>query len=87
MPVQKFRSVADMPEAGFRAPLDPRNLVLACELSTLAMRLAPRRFPPGVYRHRSVEAAAEARERWERAFTATPAEGRSKGAGSEDRRE
>jgi hypothetical protein len=66
MPVRKFRSVAEMPPAALREPRDPANIVLACQLSDLAARLRPRRFPPGVHRYRSVEAASLARERWER---------------------
>ena len=65
MPVRKFKGVDQMPEAAFRPPLDPRNLRLACELSALAVRMAPRRFPPGVHRYRSVAEASERRERWE----------------------
>ena len=67
MPVRKFRSVGDMPQAAFLRPLDPRNLELACELSALALRLAPRRPAAGVHRYPSISAASEARERWERA--------------------
>ena len=66
MPVRKYRSVEEMPQAALRPPLDPRNLALACELSAVAVRLAPRRFPPGVHRYRSVAAAGEQRELWER---------------------
>lgn len=66
MPVRKYRSVEDMPPAGFRKPLDPANLRLACELSAMAIRLAPRRFPAGVHRHRSITEATRQREAWER---------------------
>jgi hypothetical protein len=66
MPVRKYRSVRDMPPAAWRQPLDPTNLALTCELSTTAFRLAPRRFPAGVHRYRSVAAARERREQWER---------------------
>lgn len=66
MPVRKFRSVADMPEAAFRDPDDPDNIRLACRLSDLAFRLHPRRFPRGVHRYRSIEEAHLARARWER---------------------
>jgi hypothetical protein len=31
----------------------------------LAARLAPQRFPPGVYRHRSIEEANRQAEEWE----------------------
>ena len=69
MPVRKYRSVEEMPQAALRPRLDPRNLELACELSATAARLAPRHFPRGVHRYRSVAAAAEARERWEASST------------------
>jgi hypothetical protein len=65
VPLRKFRSVAEMPSAAWREPLDPRNLKLACELSALATRLRPRRFSPGLHKYRSVEEAARCRERWE----------------------
>ena len=46
MLVRKYRSVEDMPQAALRAPLDPHNLKLACELSAVAARLAPGSFSP-----------------------------------------
>ncbi len=70
MPIRKYRSVADMPDAASRPPLDPGNLELACDLSTAAMQLAPRRFPPGVHRYRSIVAARARREDWERSVRA-----------------
>jgi hypothetical protein len=66
MPVRKYHSVEDMPAASARPRLDPANLRLACELSETAFRMAPRRFPAGVHRYRSIGAAAEARQAWER---------------------
>lgn len=66
MPIRKYRSVADMPSALYRAPLDPRNLELVCDLSEAALRLSPRRFPPGIHRYNSVSEAASRRELWER---------------------
>ena len=66
MPVRKYRSVEEMPSPLKRAPLDPENIKLACDLSLLALRLRPRSFRPGVYKYRSVEEASQARERWER---------------------
>lgn len=65
MPVRKYRSVEEMPQAAFRQPLDPANLRLACEVSVTASRLAPRRFPSGVHRYHSIAAASEQRESWE----------------------
>jgi hypothetical protein len=66
MPVRKYRSVADMPQTAPRAPLDPANLELACGLSAMAVRLAPRRLTPGVHRFPSIAAASAQREIWER---------------------
>jgi hypothetical protein len=83
MPVRKFRSVEDMPEASFREAGDPSNLRIACELSTTAFRLALRRFPSGVHRYRSVALASEQRELWERsAGTIRPAHGDDVAEGS-----
>ena len=65
MPVCKFRSVVDMPPPPPLPPLDPRNLKLACDLSELAARLQPRRFPPGVHKHRSLDEADRLRRSWE----------------------
>jgi hypothetical protein len=66
MPVRKFRSVEHMPAAAFREPLDPANLRLACELSATTVRMAPKRFPRGVHRYRSIAAASARRDAWER---------------------
>ena len=66
MPVRKYRTVEEMPSSLWRAPLDPENIKLACDLSVLALRLRPRHFRPGVHKYRSVEEASRARKRWER---------------------
>ncbi len=66
MPVRKYRSVEDMPPPALHTPLDAANLKIVCELSATAIRLAPRSFPPGVHRYRSVTEACERREAWER---------------------
>ena len=66
MPVRKYRSVDAMPQAAFREPRDPLNLRIACELSLTASRFAPRRFPSGVHRYRSIAVASVERELWER---------------------
>ena len=66
MAVHKYRSVADMPTATWRPALDPDNLRLAFQVSAVAACLARTRVTAGVYRYRSVEEAAAARERWER---------------------
>lgn len=41
MPVRKFRSVAEMPGARPRTPLDPDNLRIACSLSQFTYWLHP----------------------------------------------
>jgi hypothetical protein len=69
MPVRKYRRVEDMPSALFRPPLDPMNIRLACDLSAAARAFARARFPPGVYRHRSLEDARRLRDEWERGGT------------------
>jgi hypothetical protein len=65
MPVRKFRSVEEMETPPWREPLDPGNLRLACDLSQVATRLRPRRFPPGLHKYRSVEEASLRRQAWE----------------------
>ncbi len=57
MPVRKYRSVEDMPDAPFRTPLDPDNLRIACALSEMARALHPRVLPAGVKKFRSVSEA------------------------------
>jgi hypothetical protein len=69
MPVRKYRSIENVPEAAVGVPRDPRNLQRACDLSVAAARLAPRRFPSGVHRYRSLDHAWEQRENWERSST------------------
>jgi hypothetical protein len=64
MPVRKFRSVAEIPPPPPLPPLDPRNLKLACDLSTTASRLRPLRFPAGVHKHRSLDEALRQRRTW-----------------------
>jgi hypothetical protein len=72
MSLRKYRSVEDMPSVGWRTPMDPDNLRMAFDLSATAVRLAGRRFPPGVYRYRSVAEAWERRLTWERTAPREP---------------
>jgi hypothetical protein len=65
MPLKKYRSVEEMPSALWSERLDPRNLRRAGDVSALAARLHPRRFPAGLRKYRSIEEASEAREGWE----------------------
>ena len=66
MPVRKLRSIEEIPPALFLLPLAPGNLRLACELSELAARLRPVRFPPCIHKCRSQEEAEWLRESRER---------------------
>lgn len=66
MTVRKYRSVVEMPGARPRAPLDPENIRIACELSELAFALHPWRVEPGVHKFRSQEQANRHRAARER---------------------
>ncbi len=66
MPVRKYRSVEEMPGVPPRAPHDPENLAIACELSELAAKLYPRKLEPGVWKFRTMEEANRHRRRQEK---------------------
>lgn len=67
MPIRKFRSVEDMPgERGYE-PGSPELARAIERVWSFARRTCPRHFPPGVYRHRSIEEAQALREQWEAA--------------------
>jgi hypothetical protein len=55
MPVRKFRSVEEMERPHWREPGDPSLYRTMARLWAFGQRTAAYRFPPGVYRHRSVE--------------------------------
>ena len=63
MPVRKFRSVEEM-NTPAREPADPHLAAAIADVWALGDRIFPRRFPPGVYKHRSIEEANAQRERW-----------------------
>ena len=60
MPVRKFRSVEEMNAPPRRA----HPFEVAADNWQRSQLLFPRRFPPGVYKHRSIESANALRERW-----------------------
>jgi len=64
--VRRLRSLDEAEEAAWVNPGDPRLWSTIREVWRLADRLAPIRFPPGVYRHRSIEEANAQAEAWER---------------------
>jgi len=64
MPVRKFRSIEEMKQDHpiWRRPGDPvlyRAIALVWEV---ARRTNPRRFPPGVYKYRSIQEMDRAQE-------------------------
>jgi hypothetical protein len=67
MPVRKFRDVSEMEDTLWRKPGDPDLHRAIAGVWDFAARVFPRHFPPGVYRHRSIEEAKALREQWETA--------------------
>jgi len=65
MPVRKFRDVSEMEDTLWREPRDPDLHRAIAAVWDFAARVLPRHFPPGVYRHRSIEEAKALREEWE----------------------
>jgi hypothetical protein len=62
MPIYRFRSVEDMPA---RQPLARAGLWRRItELWSLSSRLYVRRFPPGVYKNRTLDEAHRRRLAW-----------------------
>lgn len=66
MPVRKFRGPEEMEAVLWRPPGHPDLLRAIASVWSFARTTCPRRFPPGVYRHRTIEEAQNLRERWER---------------------
>jgi len=64
MPVRKFRSIEDMSRAHWRAPGDPDLYRTIARLWSFGQRSGVHRFPPGVYRSRSVQEINERNEQW-----------------------
>jgi hypothetical protein len=65
MPVYRFRSIEEMKATRPRlAAGDPRLAVVFSEIQRLGRALHPRRFPPGVYRNRSIEDADRRAAGW-----------------------
>ena len=66
MPIRKFRRIEDMAPPPWRVPGDPElDRAIAFVLSAAA-RMSPLRFPPGIYRHRSIEEMHALQEEWRR---------------------
>lgn len=76
MPVQKFRSIEETPSVPWRRAGDPELYVALARLWQTAQRLRPRRFPAGVYRHRTMEEMNRQRHEWESTCVASVRAGR-----------
>lgn len=69
MPVKKFRDVSEMKAA----PYPPESVELATATRhawALSRQICPLHFPPGVYKHRSIDEAEALRRRWQAANVA-----------------
>ena len=64
MPVHRFRSAEEMNQPRWREPGDPELLRAIAAVWDFGRRTMPRRFPPGVYRHRSIESLNAQTEAW-----------------------
>jgi hypothetical protein len=65
MPVRRLRSLDEAEQTLWQTPGDPRLWQSIAAVWGLARRLSPPHFPPGVYKHRSVESLNRQTERWE----------------------
>ena len=64
MPVFKFRGVEEMKRRGWREPGGPSLYRAIRFILDVGRPTRPRRFPPGVHKHRSIEALNAETERW-----------------------
>ena len=79
MPIKKYRSIDEMEGNTWRSAGDPKLFEAIRSTWDFARRTLEPRFPPGVYKHRSIEEAKLQREAWEKAnFDAYQARRRSR---------
>ena len=69
MPVRRFRRVEDMEQPQWRLPGDPHLYRAIAGVWNFGRRSARRRFPPGIYRHVSIDALNAQTESWRRRDT------------------
>ena len=65
MPIKKFRDVSEMEAELWRDPGDPALFQAMARVWEFAMKTTRPRFPPGVYKHASIEDAERLRLQWE----------------------
>lgn len=65
MPVRKFRDLQEMDDARWRPAGDPALYRAIAEVWAFADRTCALKFPPGVYKHRSLDDAQRLRDQWE----------------------
>lgn len=66
MPVRKMKHLPEHDESVWLDPADPRLIQTIVAVWERSRRLCPPCFPPGVYKHRSIEEANRLTELWER---------------------
>ena len=66
MPVRRFRDVSEMEGNTWRNPGDPELVRAIRETWNFARRTTTPSFPPGLYKHRSVEEAEALCEAWDK---------------------
>lgn len=64
MAVRRFRSVEEMERPMWREPGDPGLYLAISGVWDFGLRTRTRLFPPGVYRHRTMEDLQEQCARW-----------------------
>jgi hypothetical protein len=67
MPVKKFRDVSEMEGNAWLEPGDARLFAAIKAVWRLATETARASYPPGVYKHRSIEQAESLRQAWDQA--------------------
>jgi hypothetical protein len=64
MPVRRYRDVSEMPGPQRVDPKGPELWRHIAAWMALSSRLSGRRWPPGVYKNRSIEEANRRRDSW-----------------------
>lgn len=70
MPVRRFRSIEQMPDAPRYVAGSHELAIAIARIWVFASKTCPQHFPPGVYRHHSYDEAEALAATWERANVA-----------------